>query len=120
MNRFTVNGETYTAKPFTFGLFRQLEDRGVNMAKIDTQSFTLVSAYLSICAGIDLEDADDLIEKHISNGGSFDDILVPLSKEMEDSDFFRALSRNKREGAEKVLTENTEENHKRGRKPKEA
>ena len=34
-NRFTVNGVTYTAKPFDFDMVCELEDMGVSFERID-------------------------------------------------------------------------------------
>ena len=95
MNRFTVNGVTYTAKPFDFETLCDLEVAGVNIQSIDTMSFSLVRGYFAVCAGIDKSEAASLIQTHIVNGGNMEDISEAMNKEMEDSDFFRALAKRK-------------------------
>ena len=92
-NRFTVKGVTYTAKPFTYGMICKLEKYDVHFDKIEKLPNSLISAYFAICADISLEQAEELIQNHIINGGALDDITDPMAKEMNDSDFFRALSK---------------------------
>lgn len=90
-NRFTVNGVTYSAKPFDFDMVCDLEDMGVTFERIDKMPMSLIRAYFAICADIDKTTASALIQKHMMDGGKIDDITVAMSKEMENSDFFRSL-----------------------------
>lgn len=121
VNRFTVNGVTYTAKPFSFEMMCDLEAYGVSISNIGTMSLSLIRAYFAICADIDKEEASKEIQTHIMKGGKLDDISEAMSKEMTDSDFFRALSGNEeaREGENLAedSTESASEKGKRGRKP---
>lgn len=123
MNRFTVNGVTYTAKPFDFETLCDLEVAGVNIQSIDTMSFSLIRGYFAVCAGIDKSEAASLIQTHIVNGGNMEDISEAMNKEMEDSDFFRALAKRKQAGesenSPKDTTESAEETSKKGRKSAE-
>ena len=91
-NRFTVNGVTYTAKPFDFDLVCDLEDMGVTFERIDKMPMSLIRAYFAICANTDKMQAAALIQNHMMNGGKLDDVTDAMSKEMESSDFFRALN----------------------------
>ena len=101
-NRFTVNGVTYTAKPFDFDLICDLEDMGVSFEKIDKMPMSLVRAYFAICAETSKEQAAALIQNHMIKGGKLDDLSDAMAKEMDESDFFRALQ----SGEEKSSTEN--------------
>ena len=92
-NRFTVNNVSYIAKPFDFDMVCELEDRGVTFEKIDKMPLSLVRAYFSICADASKEQAAALIQNHLVNGGKLDDITEAMAKEMEASDFFRAMSK---------------------------
>lgn len=92
-NRFTVNGVTYTAKPFDFDMVCELEDMGVTFDRIDKMPMSLIRAYFALCAGIDKEVAADIIQKHMIAGGKLDDVTNAMGKEMENSDFFRALGK---------------------------
>ena len=96
-NRFTVNKVTYTAKPFDFDLVCDLEDMGVTFERIDKMPMSLIRAYFAICADVSKEQAAELIQKHLIDGGKIDDITEPMAKEMNDSDFFRSLSQKEDE-----------------------
>ena len=90
-NRFTVNGVTYTAKPFDFDMVCELEDMGVSFERIDKMPMSLIRAYFAICANTDREQAAALLQNHIVKGGQLNDITEAMAKEMENSDFFRAF-----------------------------
>ena len=91
-NTFVVNGVTYVAKPFDFDMVCELEDMGVTFERIDKMPMSLIRAYFAICANTDKEQASALIQNHMIHGGKLDDVTNAMSKEMENSDFFRALS----------------------------
>ena len=91
-NTFVVNGVTYVAKPFDFDMVCELEDMGVTFERIDKMPMSLIRAYFAICANTDKEQASALIQNHMIHGGKLDEITTAMSKEMENSDFFRALS----------------------------
>lgn len=92
-NRFTLNGVTYTAKPFDFDLICDLEDMGVPIERIDKMPMSLIRAYVAICAGTEPHIASSWIQAHMANGGRLDDVTEPMAKEMNDSDFFRSLGK---------------------------
>ena len=94
-NRFAVNKVTYIAKPFDFDMVCELEDMGVTFERIDKMPMSLIRAYFAICAGVSKEQAALLIQNHMINGGKLEDITDPMAKEMNDSDFFRAISESK-------------------------
>ena len=91
-NRFTVNGVTYTAKPFDFDMVCELEDMGVTFERIDKMPMSLIRAYFAVCAGTDKAQAAALIQNHMTKGGKLDDVTDAMSKEMENSDFFLFFS----------------------------
>ena len=91
-NAFTVNKVSYIAKPFDFDMICELEDMGVSFERIDKMPMSLIRAYFATCAGIGKEQAALLIQNHLVNGGKLEDITEPMAKEMNNSDFFRALS----------------------------
>ena len=101
-NRFTVNGVTYTAKPFDFDMVCDLEDMGVSFERIDKMPVSLIRAYFAICANTDKEQAAALLQNHIVKGGQLNDITEAMAKEMENSDFFRAFQSDE----SKTSTEN--------------
>lgn len=91
-NTFAVNKKKYTAKPFDLNMVCDLEDYGVSLAEMKSKSMSMVRAYFALCANLDKDDAGSEIQQHLLNGGKFNDIIDVMKKEMEESDFFRALS----------------------------
>ena len=91
-NMFTVNKVSYIAKPFDFDMICELEDMGVTFERIDKMPMSLIRAYFAVCAGVSKEQAALFIQQHLVGGGKLEDITEPMAKEMNDSDFFRALA----------------------------
>lgn len=92
MNRFTICGETYTAKPFSFRTLVEINKMGIKIADMNKMDMALLNAYFAVCAEIDEEEAMELIEKHVIEGGDIDELSEVMNKEI-DSDFFRALAK---------------------------
>ena len=101
-HRFTINNVSYTAKPFDFFMVCELEDMGVSFERIDKIPMNLMCAYFAICADVTKEEAAQLIQDHLINGGSLDDITEPIAKEMNDSDFFHALSKKQEQTSTEI------------------
>ena len=93
-NTFIVNGKEYTAKPFNFNTVCDLEDSGVSLANIKDKPMSAVRAYFTLCYPGSKESAGEEIGKHLMGGGDMQGIIEAMNKEMEESDFFRALSKN--------------------------
>lgn len=104
VNRFTLNGVTYTAKPFDFDLVCDLEDMGVSIQKIQKMPMSLIRGYVALCADVEPKIASSWIQAHLVGGGKLDDITAAMAKEMNESDFFRSLSQSE----ETEVTENQE------------
>lgn len=105
MRRFKLNGKEYNAKAFDFNTVCDLEDFGFSMSDIEGKPMSMVRAYLALCLGKSVQEAGNEMEMHIVNGGNFDTIMDVITKEMNESGFFRNL--NKR--AEEETTEVSEE-----------
>lgn len=95
MNSFCINGTTYRALPFTFNLIIDLEDMGISISEIQKKPMSVIRAYFALCSKKDKDSAGAELESHLLAGGKFDDVFTAMSKEMEESDFFRSLSENK-------------------------
>lgn len=93
MNTFSLNGTLVPAKRFDFNMLCNLEDLGVSIQDAQKKPMALVRAYVAICLNTGVDLAGQQMEEHIANGGSFEDIMNVMSKEMEDSDFFRNLNK---------------------------
>ena len=94
---FTINGKNYSAKPFTVGVVCDLEDMGISLEESSAKPFNLLRGYFMICSGLDKEQATKEIDKHSANGGSLDGLMSAMSKEMNESDFFRSLNQTEEE-----------------------
>lgn len=110
MNIFTVNGTEYRAKPFDFNLVCDLEDMGISLEEMGNKKMSVVRAYFGLCAGKGSEFAGKELNAHVVSGGELEGIIEAMNKEMEDSDFFQALSRKKEtEAATDETTESEKE-----------
>lgn len=102
-NIFVVNGKTYVAKPFNFGMICDLEDLGISLEDMDKIPFKFMRAYFYLCGNFpNLNVASDEINSHVVNGGDMKLIFDVISKEMESSDFFRTFSKTTEEEAPTV------------------
>lgn len=125
VNRFTVNNVTYTAKPFDFGMICDLEALGVSISDADKKGMSFIRGYFAVCADMDKDEAAMEIQKHIINGGALDDISNAMAKEMNESDFFRAIADRNETGTDENPTTSEADSEvqtekKRGRKPANA
>ena len=93
MRTFTVNGKEYKAKAFDFNMVCDLEDMGIPLAEMGKKPTILTRAYLAICSGKGKEYAGKELEEHFIKGGNLEELAEALNKEMEESDFFRALNK---------------------------
>ena len=112
MRIFNINGKTYKAKEFDFNLLCDLEEQGLSLEDIDKKPMSFVRTYLSFCAGLTKELAGKEIESHVTNGGSFTDVIDVMSKEMEESGFFQALRTPEEETTDETSTESPKKNAK--------
>lgn len=109
MKSFVINNKSYLAKEFTFGTIRQFENAGLSLSNIQSMPMTLVSVYLSICAGISVDAADKEINDHVINGGSLDEIFALITEEMAESRFFQALNKRTDQTTDETLETSSEE-----------
>lgn len=101
MNKFIINGVSYPAKPFSFNLICDLEEKGISMEEMRKKPTSTARAYFALCANFDDERAGSEIEKHLIAGNDLTDLINAMSKAMNESDFFLALSKNAEKKAAK-------------------
>ena len=101
---FTVNGKSYKAKEFDFNFLCDLEDQNLSLEDIDKKPMSLIRSYLAFSANITKEQAGIEIEKHLESGGKFNDIVEIMSQQMQDSGFFRSISKDKEEDTGETST----------------
>jgi hypothetical protein len=105
MKTFVINGKTYAAREFDFGLICDLEDLGISMEDIETKPMSFVRAYFMFCSGLNKSAAAKEIQEHMISGGDFEDITGMIADGLENSGFFRAL---KKETEKKTTTKKKE------------
>lgn len=110
---FEVNGKLYKAKDFNFNLLCDLEEQGLSLEDVDKKPMSLVRAYFMFCAGLSKDKAGLEIESHVENGGDFTDIVNIISEQMQDSGFFRSLSKTTEEEEEETSTESQKSDSKK-------
>ena len=93
MKKFKINDKEYTAKPFTFNFLCDLEEEGLSLSDIQEKPLSVIRGYFALCYGGKKEEVGLEIEQHIINGGNFDELTEALSDAIEQSDFFRSLSK---------------------------
>lgn len=109
MRRFTINGKEYIARGFDFNTVCDLEDLGVSLDGMDEKPMSMVRAYFQLCAGVSKKDAGNILQAHLISGGSMDELTKAMSLEMEESDFFQALSKKAKADAAEMQGEAKQE-----------
>lgn len=90
---FTVNGKKYPVKEFDFNMVCELEEMGVSIDDLGKKPMSVLRAYVGACMNMDKDEAGKEIEEHMINVGNFDEIFEIISYEVENSGFFRSLSK---------------------------
>ncbi len=86
-----INGKTYKMPELSFNAVCRLEDMGISLADFDKKPMAAIRGFLALAVG-DVETAGRELEAHIVNGGDFTEIVGEISKAVQDSGFFQALS----------------------------
>lgn len=97
MKRFKVNGKEYVAKELDFNAMCDLEEMGVDVTNAGKAPMSMIRGYLAFCGNMSAEDAGKEMNAHIISGNKFDDIMVAMQEQMDNSDFFRSLNKKKEE-----------------------
>jgi len=112
---FKINGKTYEGAKYDFNTHCEFDALGVNVLTLRENPLPVLRAYLSISSGMDLISCGNELEKHIINGGTLAEMIGELAKEMNASDFFMAVTGQKKkeetEAPEKIKrTRSTKKN----------
>ncbi len=102
---FLLNGNTYPIKDMGVNMLCDLEDMGISMSDMQTKSFSFIRAYVSMCMKVDPDKAGREIELHLINGGSLESIMDAIKEAMDNSDFFRSLTKKEEEETPKDKSE---------------
>lgn len=94
MNRFTINGVVYTAPKFDFNTVCDLEEAGISISEAKNKPTSMLRMYFALLFDGDKVAAGRELEQHMINGGTFEELSNAMVKEMNESDFFRAITKN--------------------------
>lgn len=99
---FTINNVVYTAKEFDFNTVCDLEDYGVSLEEMQKKPTSAIRAYFALCTGGSIEDAGNEMQAHIMAGGNLNDLTQAMVAEMNESDFFQALTKRAKKSTRKT------------------
>ena len=88
-----INGKTYKMPELSFNAMCQLEDMGISLADFEKKPMAAIRGFLALAIG-DTETAGRELEAHIVAGGDFTEIAEEITKAVQESGFFQALSAN--------------------------
>ena len=94
MNTFEINGKRYTAPKFNYNAICALEEAGVPVQDMKKKPAATARAYFALCFDGDKDQAGAEIEAHMVNGGGLDGLMTAMAKEIDESDFFRAINKS--------------------------
>lgn len=108
-NTFTINGRVYTAPEFTFNTLCDFEEAGISIQDAQKKPTSMIRMYFALLFDGDRETAGSELEKHMMSGGSLEEISTAMIKELENSRFFQALSKNSETEDQDGVTETESE-----------
>ena len=96
---FDLNGRAIQSVPIDFNAVCDLEDLGVSLEDYQNKQMSFVRGYIALCmGGVKAKQiAGEEIQKHLIAGGNFDEVIKVIGNELDNSDFFRALSETQKE-----------------------
>ena len=86
----TINGNKYEIPELTFDAVCELEERGINLMDLGngrTKIATTIRGLVAWIMGTDTKTASIEIEKHLMNGGDFNEILDKCSEALSNAGF---------------------------------
>lgn len=91
MSKVIINGQEYKVPELTFNEVCRLEERGIYLLNMDPKDRKIASMLRGFVAWItdtSPEEASEILQEHIMNGGRIDDIATAVSEAFEESGFF--------------------------------
>ena len=95
-----INKRSYKAREIDFNFLCKLGQAGIDVQDIDKMILPTVRVYVAYCMGVSEDIAGEEINRHIINGGTFDDFTSVFGEKAESSDFFRALGKTEQKATE--------------------
>lgn len=92
-----IDNRMYKMPDWNFGDIRKLEANGFSIMHFKdpmNHYFAGVSAFVAVVAGVDTDMADELLEAHVENGGSMQDLFADFIASVQASAFFGKMMEN--------------------------
>lgn len=90
--KFVLNNKEYNSKPFDFEIMCELEERGFEPEDIGVRkNMTFMREYFAMCSGLSKDEASKEINEQVVNNGSIGELADVVMKEMDESDFIKAI-----------------------------
>lgn len=91
-NTVKIDGRTYIVREFDFNAACELSEKGFDIfSNDDSSALVRIRAIVAWVMNIDAETAGNVIQKHIIDGGSLEDISNAFNAALEDSGFLKGL-----------------------------
>lgn len=119
MEKIKVNGKVYQAKELDFNFLCELGDQNIQVTEISKKIFPAVRVYVAFCMDVDVDVAGDEINKHVINGGDFNEIIEVFNQKAENSGFFQALGKTAEKNTETSSTETPKKRNTKKSEPDE-
>lgn len=84
-----INNKNYTLPTLTFNNICELEKKGTPLNNIGDNYMSFLRGYLAIAMNSDIDKAGEEIEKHISAGGTIDELMKEINEQVKSSGFFQ-------------------------------
>ncbi len=94
MNYFTINGKRYKAPAFDFNTVCEFEEAGISLSDAAKKPTSMIRMYFALLFDGDKEKAGKELEQHMIDGGTFEELTDAMVKEMNESRFFQAITKN--------------------------
>ena len=91
MNKVVLNDVEYDVPEITFEEVCRLEEKGIyllNMDPNDRRVASLIRGFVAWITGKEPAEASAILQEHLENGGSIDDIVTAVQKAFNESGFF--------------------------------
>lgn len=97
-----ICGRDYKIPELGFGTIRQLEENGISIFDLQRPNkkfISIITAFVGLATGLEVEQADELLQQHLLGGGNFDGWLNEINKAVENSGFFQAMMKKEQKTA---------------------
>ncbi len=89
-----INGKKYVLPELSFNTMCRLEEMGASLSEIGQKPMAAIRAFTALAVGTP-EKAGEELEKHLTDGGDLKEIVDEITRAVNESGFFQALSKKR-------------------------